>query len=69
MKNLKKQTNFSSKMVPVGLDFTVAKDTTMVAMHISKSIEVESILQQWQQLWFLVASGMIWHHLIKKLKQ
>ena len=46
MKNLKKQTDFSSKMVPVGLDFTVAKDTTMVAMHISKSIEVESILQQ-----------------------
>ena len=46
MKNRKKQTNFSSKMVPVGLDFTVAKDTTIVAMHISKFIEVESKLQQ-----------------------
>ena len=33
--NLKKQTNFSSKVVPAGFDFTVTKDTSMVAMHIS----------------------------------
>ena len=36
MKNLKKQTGFSSKFVPTGLDFTVATNTTMVAMYISK---------------------------------
>lgn len=34
MKNLKK--NFSSKVVPVGLDFANFKDIAMVAMHISK---------------------------------
>lgn len=44
MKNLKKdQTNFSSKWVPVGLDFTVAKGN-VVDMHISKaSCKVTSI--------------------------
>ena len=31
------QTNFSTKEVPVGLDFTVAKGTAIVLMHISKA--------------------------------
>ena len=37
MKNLKKQTNFSSKVVPAESVFTVSKGTAMVAMHISKA--------------------------------
>ena len=37
MKNLKKQTNFGSKVVPVGLDFTVAKVTVMDGMQMSLS--------------------------------
>ena len=37
MKRLKKQTKFSSKVVSVESDFTVAKDTPMVAMHIPKT--------------------------------
>ena len=36
MKNLKKK--FDSKVAPMGLDFTVAKDTAMVARHISCNI-------------------------------
>ena len=37
MKNLKKQTSFSSKVVPVGLDFVVVKVTAMAFMHKSKA--------------------------------
>ena len=38
------KTNFSWKVVPVELDFTVAKDTTMVAMNITKaSCKITSI--------------------------
>ena len=33
MKNLKKQTNFSSNVVPVGLDFIVAKDIATVVIR------------------------------------
>ena len=55
MKNLKNKTNFSSKVVPVGFDFLVTKDTDLVAMHISTAsckityIKNYSIaaLQQW----------------------
>ena len=36
MKNLKKQTNFSSKVVPVGLDFIVAKNIAMVVIRTSQ---------------------------------
>ena len=44
MENLKKQTNFSSKIVPVGLNSPFAKGTAMVAMHISKiSCKIRSI--------------------------
>ena len=37
MKNLEEQTNFSSKVVPVGLHFTVTKATAIVAMHVFKA--------------------------------
>ena len=44
MKNLKKQTNFNLNVVLVGLDFTVSKDSTIVAMHMSKaSCKIPSI--------------------------
>ena len=32
MKNLKKETNFSSKVVPAGLDVTFSKGIAIVAM-------------------------------------
>lgn len=53
MKRMKKQTKFSLKVVPVESDFTDAKDTAMLAMHISKTFgNINPIkncqkLQQW----------------------
>ena len=44
MKNLKELTNFSSKVVPVGLDLIVTKATVMTAIHVSKaSCKIKSI--------------------------
>ena len=37
MKNLKKETNFSTEVVLIGLNFIVAKGIPMVAIHISKA--------------------------------
>ena len=67
MKNLEK--NFSSKVVPAGLDFIVAKSTTIVAMHISNaSCKIKSIKNycRWIHTTTTVAifiSSCQWHDL------
>ena len=47
----KKGTNFSTKLIPVGLDFLVAKGTAMVPVEILKlSCKIASVKKYWSQV-------------------